>query len=119
MSAEACRPQILARLDQTKSDMDRYYHAFLQLEHVVSQVVANQAELARSIAALQARAPAAALQAPAPPAAAREGRWRGVPCAHGQRRYRCRHADCVAARAARAARAAQRAQQGPERAQPA
>ncbi len=60
MSAEACRSQILARLDQTKSDMDSYYHAFLQLEHVVSQVVANQAELARIVAALQVRAPAGA-----------------------------------------------------------
>lgn len=106
-SPEAGRAQILARLDQTKSDMDRYYHAFLQLENVVSQLASNQAELIRSVEALRQRR---GREPPGEPAAA--PRWRGVVCAHGQRRYRCRHAACVAAaergREGRAARRAPR-----------
>jgi hypothetical protein len=35
---------------------------------------------------------------------ARERKWRGVVCAHGQRRYRCRHADCIEAGKERAAK---------------
>jgi hypothetical protein len=108
---QECCALILARLDQAKDDMDRYYHAFLELEDVVSQTVSSQNELIRNVRALRrARgflepAPGAAggFLEPAPGAAdapesgARGGKWRGVVCAHGQRRYRCRHADCVGA----------------------
>ena len=108
MSAEACRPQILARLDQTKSDMDRYYHAFLQLEDVVSQAVNNQNELIKNVRALHrsrsSPEPALSGAADATESVAHERKWRGVVCAHGQRRYRCRHADCIEAGKERAAK---------------
>ena len=97
---QECCALILARLDQAKDDMDRYYHAFLELEDVVSQTVSSQNELIRNVRAL--RRARGFLEptlgaADAPESGAREGKWRGVVCVHGQRRYRCRHADCVGA----------------------
>ena len=102
---EECCTHILVRLDQSKDDMDRYYHAFLQLEDVVSQTVNSQNELIKNVRAL--RRPRGSRE-PAPESAAepgaRERKWRGVVCAHGQRRYRCRHADCIEAGKERAAK---------------
>ena len=48
---QECCTHILARLDQSKDDMDRYYHAFLQLEDVVSQTVHSQNELIKNVRA--------------------------------------------------------------------
>ena len=118
---QECCTHILARLDQSKDDMDRYYHAFLELEDVVSQTVNSQNELIKNVRALQrsrgAREPGAAgVTAPGAAGAtalgaagatepgARERKWRGVVWAHGQRRYRCRHADCIEAGKERAAK---------------
>ena len=110
---EECCTHILVRLDQSKDDMDRYYHAFLQLEDVVSQTVNSQNELIKNVRALRRPrgsrepAPESAAEPGAAGAAepgARERKWRGVVCAHGQRRYRCRHADCIEAGKERAAR---------------
>ena len=103
---EECCTHILVRLDQSKDDMDSYYHAFLQLEDVVSQTVNSQNELIKNVRALRRPrgsrepAPESAAEPGAAGAAepgARERKWRGVVCAHGQRRYRCRHADCIEA----------------------
>ena len=107
---EECCTHILVRLDQSKDDMDRYYHAFLQLEDVVSQTVNSQNELIKNVRALRrprGPAPESAAEPGAAGAAepgARERKWRGVVCAHGQRRYRCRHADCIEAGKERAAK---------------
>ena len=110
---EECCTHILVRLDQSKDDMDRYYHAFLQLEDVVSQTVNSQNELIKNVRALRRPrgsrepAPESATEPGAAGAAepgARERKWRGVVCAHGQRRYRCRHADCIEAGKERAAK---------------
>jgi hypothetical protein len=110
---EECCTHILVRLDQSKDDMDRYYHAFLQLEDVVSQTVNSQNELIKNVRALRRPrgsrepAPESAAEPGAAGAAepgARERKWRGVVCAHGQRRYRCRHADCIEAGKERAAK---------------
>jgi hypothetical protein len=118
---EECCTHILVRLDQAKDDMDRYYHAFLELEGVVSQTANSQNELIKNVRALRRPrepAPESAAGAAEPGAAgaaepgaagaaepgARERKWRGVVCAHGQRRYRCRHADCIKAGKERAAR---------------
>jgi hypothetical protein len=110
---EECCTHILVRLDQSKDDMDRYYHAFLQLEDVVSQTVNSQNELIKNVRALRRPrgsrepAPESATEPGAAVAAepgARERKWRGVVCAHGQRRYRCRHADCIEAGKERAAK---------------
>jgi len=102
---EECCTHILVRLDQSKDDMDRYYHAFLQLEDVVSQTVNSQNELIKNVRALRRpREPAPESAAGAAEPGARERKWRGVVCAHGQRRYRCRHADCIEAGKERAAR---------------
>ena len=48
---QECCTHILARLDQSKDDMDHYYHAFLQLEDVVSQTVHSQNELIKNVRA--------------------------------------------------------------------
>ena len=110
---QECCTHILARLDQSKDDMDRYYHAFLQLEDVVSQTVNSQNELIKNVRALRRPrgsrepAPESAAEPGAAGAAepgARERKWRGVVCAHGQRRYRCHHADCIEAGKERAAK---------------
>ena len=110
---EECCTHILVRLDQSKDDMDRYYHAFLQLEDVVSQTVNSQNELIKNVRALRRPrgsrepAPESAAEPGAAGAAepgARERKWRGVVCAHGQRRYRCRHADCIEVGKERAAK---------------
>ena len=107
---EECCTHILVRLDQSKDDMDRYYHAFLQLEDVVSQTVNSQNELIKNVRALRRPREPAPESATEPGAAgaaepgARERKWRGVVCAHGQRRYRCRHADCIEAGKERAAK---------------
>ena len=110
---EECCTHILVRIDQSKDDMDRYYHAFLQLEDVVSQTVNSQNELIKNVRALRRPrgsrepAPESAAEPGAAGAAepgARERKWRGVVCAHGQRRYRCRHADCIEAGKERAAK---------------
>ena len=107
---EECCTHILVRLDQSKDDMDRYYHAFLQLEDVVSQTVNSQNELIKNVRALRRPREPAPESAAEPGAAgaaepgARERKWRGVVCAHGQRRYRCRHADCIEAGKERAAK---------------
>ena len=110
---EECCTHILVRLDQSKDDMDRYYHAFLQLEDVVSQTVNSQNELIKNVRALRRPlgsrepAPESAAEPGAAGAAepgARERKWRGVVCAHGQRRYRCRHADCIEAGKERASK---------------
>jgi hypothetical protein len=50
---QECCTHILARIDQSKDDMDRYYHAFLQLEDVVSQTVNSQNELIKNVRALR------------------------------------------------------------------
>ena len=114
---EECCTHILVRLDQSKDDMDRYYHAFLQLEDVVSQTVNSQNELIKNVRALRRPrgsrepAPESAAEPGAAGAAepgARERKWRGVVCAHGQRRYRCRHADCIEAGKQRAAKEQQK-----------
>jgi hypothetical protein len=111
---EECCTHILVRLDQSKDDMDRYYHAFLQLEDVVSQTVNSQNELIKNVRALRRPREPAPESAAEPGAAgaaepgARERKWRGVVCAHGQRRYRCRHADCIEAGKERAAKKPQR-----------
>ena len=90
---EECCTHILVRLDQSKDDMDRYYHAFLQLEDVVSQTVNSQNELIKNVRALRRPREPAPESAAEPGAAgaaepgARERKWRGVVCAHGQRRY--------------------------------
>jgi hypothetical protein len=96
---QECCTHILARLDKSKDSMDRYYHAFLQLEDVVSQTVNSQNELIKNVRAL--RCPRGSLE-PALSGAAdttesdaadstesgtRESKWRGVVCAHRQRRY--------------------------------
>ena len=107
---EECCTHILVRLDQWKDDMDRYYHAFLQLEDVVSQTVNSQNELIKNVRALRRPREPAPESATEPGAAgaaepgARERKWRGVVCAHGQRRYRCLHADCIEAGKERAAK---------------
>jgi hypothetical protein len=107
---QECCTHILARLDQSKDDMDRYYHAFLQLEDVVSQTVNSQNELIKNVRALRRPREPAPESATEPGAAvaaepgARERKWRGVVCAHGQRRYRCRHADCIETGKERAAK---------------
>ncbi len=50
---QECCTHILARIDQSKDDTDRYYHAFLQLEDVVSQTVNSQNELIKNVRALR------------------------------------------------------------------
>ena len=105
---EECCTHILVRLDQAKDDMDRYYHAFLELEGVVSQTANSQNELIKNVRALRrprgSREPAPESAAGVAEPGARERKWRGVVCAHGQRRYRCRHADCIEAGKERAAK---------------
>ena len=115
---EECCTHILVRLDQSKDNMDSYYHAFLQLEDVVSQTANSQNELIKNVRALRRPRDPAPESAAEPGAAgaaepgaavaaepgARERKWRGVVCAHGQRRYRCRHADCIEAGKERAAK---------------
>jgi hypothetical protein len=92
---EECCTHILVRLDQAKDDMDRYYHAFLQLEDVVSQTANSQNELIKNVRALRrprepapesAAEPGAAVAAEpgvavAAEPGARERKWRGVVCA--------------------------------------
>jgi hypothetical protein len=39
---EACTVELLRRFDESKCNMDRYYHAFLELETVVNQLAENQ-----------------------------------------------------------------------------
>ena len=42
---EACTVELLRRFDESKRNMDRYYHAFLELETVVNQLAENQNRL--------------------------------------------------------------------------
>ena len=74
--------------------MDRYYHAFLELETVVNQLAENQNRLTEFVQSVPGGAPAAG-------GAARGAHWRGKACPHGRRPYRCRH--CAAGAAPRGA----------------
>lgn len=107
---EACTVELLRRFDESKRNMDMYYHAFLELETVVNQLAENQNRLTEFVQSVPGaaggapagRAPAGASGAPAgvgpsgasaAPAggAARNAHWRGKACPHGRRPYRCRH----------------------------
>jgi hypothetical protein len=100
--------------------MDRYYHAFLELETVVNQLAENQNRLAEFVQNVPGAGAAGAGPSGAPAGAgaagggearepaARNAKWRGIACPHGRRRYRCRHCagGGAAASTARAPRGA-------------
>jgi hypothetical protein len=52
---EACTVELLLRFDESKRNMDRYYHAFLELETVVNQLAENQNGLTEFIQNMPAR----------------------------------------------------------------
>ena len=94
---EACTVELLRRFDESKCNMDRYYHAFLELETVVNQLAENQNRITEFVQQMPGAAGAGPSGAPAGGArgarepAARNAKWRGIACPHGRRRYRCRH----------------------------
>jgi hypothetical protein len=120
---EACTVELLRRFDESKRNMDRYYHAFLELETVVNQLAENQNRLTEFIrqmpgagpsgapaGASPSGAPAGAGPSGAPAGAARNATWRGKKCPHGRRPYRCRH--CAGAGAGAGAASTARAPRG-------
>jgi hypothetical protein len=98
---EACTVELLRRFDESKRNMDRYYHAFLELETVVNQLAENQNRLTEFVQSVPGGAGAGPSGAPAAGGAARGAHWRGKACPHGRRPYRCRH--CAAGAAPRGA----------------
>jgi hypothetical protein len=104
---EACTVELLRRFDESKCNMDRYYHAFLELETVVNQLAENQNRITEFVQNVPGAGAAGAGAAGAGPSgapagagaaggearepAARNAKWRGIACPHGRRRYRCRH----------------------------
>jgi hypothetical protein len=100
---EACTVELLRRFDESKRNMDRYYHAFLELETVVNQLAENQNRLTEFVQSVPGGAPAAGGAG----GAARNAHWRGKACPHGRRPYRCRHCAAGAAPRGAAPRGAQ------------
>jgi hypothetical protein len=104
---EACTVELLRCFDESKRNMDRYYHAFLELETVVNQLAENQNRLTEFVQSVPGGAPAGGAPAGGAPAAggaggaARNAQWRGKACPHGRRPYSCRH--CAAGAAPRGA----------------
>ena len=96
---EACAVELLRSFDESKCNMDRYYHAFLELETVVNQLRENQNHLTAFVqrmagaagAAGAERAERAGAERAGAARSARNAKWRGITCPHGRRRYRCRH----------------------------
>ena len=91
---EACAVELLRSFDESKCNMDRYYHAFLELETVVNQLRENQNHLTAFVQRMAGAAGAAGAERAERAGAARSARnakWRGITCPHGRRRYRCRH----------------------------
>jgi hypothetical protein len=106
---EACTVELLRRFDESKRNMDRYYHAFLELETVVNQLAENQNRLTEFIRQMPGVGPSGA-PAGAAGGAARNATWRGKKCPHGRRPYRCRH--CAGAGAGAGAASTARAPRG-------
>jgi hypothetical protein len=104
---EACTVELLRRFDESKRNMDRYYHAFLELETVVNQLAENQNRLTEFVQSVPGGAGAGPSGAPAAGGAARGAHWRGKACPHGRRPYRCRHCAAGAAPRGAAPRGAQ------------
>jgi hypothetical protein len=100
---EACTVELLRRFDESKRNMDRYYHAFLELETVVNQLAENQNRLTEFVQQMPGAAGGEARAASgggAAGGAARNATWRGKTCPHGRRPYRCRHCAGAAPRGA-------------------
>jgi hypothetical protein len=87
---EACTVELLHRFDESKCNMDRYYHSFLVLETVVNQLAENQNRLTEFVQQMLDEADVETHVA----------RWRGKACPHGRRPYRCRHCAGAAPRGA-------------------
>ena len=62
---EACTVELLRRFDESKRNMDRYYHAFLELETVVNQLAENQNRLTEFVQSVPGGAGAGPSGAPA------------------------------------------------------
>jgi hypothetical protein len=106
---EACTVELLRCFDESKRNMDRYYHAFLELETVVNQLAENQNRLTEFVQSAPGAAGVGPSGAPAGAAGGAAGgaHWRGKACPHGRRPYRCRHCAAGAAPRGAAPRGAQ------------
>ena len=101
---EACTVELLRRFDESKCNMDRYYHSFLVLETVVNQLAENQNRLTEFVQQMLDEADVETHVA----------RWRGKACPHGRRPYRCRHCAGAAASTAWVTRGRRGAQGEPD-----
>ena len=79
---QACTVELLRRFDESKRNMDMYYHAFLELETVVNQLAENQNRLTEFVQSVPGAgppagagpsgAPASGARASGPPGGLRE-----------------------------------------------